>query len=90
MLDIQLAKSDIHNDVYKVKDPPRDSKGRASLASSLRAAAKREEGMSVHTRGEEVLVATSEAGRQALPKIAGRGRTGVSLGDLVAQANSSS
>ena len=89
MLDIQLAKSNAHADLYKVKNPPQDSKKRASLASSLRVAAKREEGMGVHARGGEIFVATSTAGTEALPKVSGRGPSGVSLSDLVDQAKSS-
>ena len=86
MPDIQLQTTDIHNDVLAVEAPPEDPKKRAGLVSTLRAAAKREEGMSVHMRGEDVFVTTSDAGREALPKIAGRGRGGLSLGDLVETA----
>ena len=86
MPDIQLETTDIHDDVLAVEAPPKDPKKRASLVSTLRGAANREEGMTVHLRDEDVFVATSDAGRQAIPKIAGRGRAGLSLGDLVETA----
>ena len=88
MAEIQLEKTDIHKDVYRVKSPSTtDARKRANVASSLRARAKRENGMTVATRGESVYVVTSAEGKKALPKVAGRGAPGKALSELVASAS---
>lgn len=90
MSDIELMKTDIHNELLRVKDPPKDQKDRTRIATRLRAAAKREgSNATIAQRNEEIYVALSDAAQKALPAGAGRGRKGLRFSELVERAKGS-